>query len=119
MKGLIIWRLQRYSALIMFAYLAYVFSFFVRSQEVSFFIWSDFFLSLQMRSLTSIIFILLLFHVFIGLWTVGTDYLTKRTLGLLNQSLVKYADLIRNFYFLCFGLIGFIYLTSILYIIWL
>ena len=114
MKGLIIWRLQRYSALIIFAYLAYVLSFFVQSQEVSFFTWSDFFLSL-----TSIIFILLLFHAFIGLWTVGTDYLTKRTLGLLNQSLTKYADLIRNLYFLCFGLMGFIYLTLILYIIWL
>ena len=58
-------------------------------------------------------------HAYIGLWTVGTDYLTSRTLGFLNKSIAKRAKLMRNTYFITFGLLGIVYLGSILYIIWL
>jgi len=58
-------------------------------------------------------------HAYIGLWTVGTDYLTSRTLGFLNKSIAKRAKLMRNTYFFTFGLLGIVYLSSILYIIWL
>ena len=53
---------------------------------------------------------MIVFHAFIGLWTVGTDYLTRKNSWPFKSSLIKYADLIRNLYFLCFGLMGFIYL---------
>ena len=58
-------------------------------------------------------------HAYIGLWTVGTDYLTSRTLGFFNKSIAKRAKLMRNIYFFSFGFLGIVYLSSILYIIWL
>ena len=119
MKGSFIWYTQRYTSLIILSYLIYIFSFIFNNQDINFFSWSDFFLSFQVRFLSSIVFIVIVLHAFIGLWTVGTDYLTKRTLGFLNVSLSKRADTLRYIYYLIFGLLGIVYLTAILYIIWL
>ena len=93
--------------------------YFIFTNDLNFFTWSDFFLSFQIRIFTSIIFILILVHSFIGLWTVGTDYLTKRTLGFLSKPLGNTADILRNMYYFIFVLLGIIYLTFVLYIIWL
>ncbi len=119
MKGSFIWYTQRYTSLIILSYLIYIFSFIFNNQDINFFSWSDFFLSFQVRFLSSIVFLVIVLHAFIGLWTVGTDYLTKRTLGFLNVSLSRRADTLRYIYYVIFGLFGIVYLTAILYIIWL
>jgi succinate dehydrogenase / fumarate reductase membrane anchor subunit len=119
MKGSFIWYTQRYTSLVILSYLIYILSFIFTNQDINFFSWSDFFLSFQVRFLSSIVFLVIVLHAFIGLWTVGTDYLTKRTLGFLNASLSKRADALRYIYYLIFGLLGIMYLTAILYIIWL
>ena len=119
MKGAFIWYTQRYTSLIILSYLIYIFSFIFNNQDINFFSWSDFFLSFQGRFLSSIVFLVIVLHAFIGLWTVGTDYLTKRTLGFLNVSLSRRADTLRYIYYLIFGLLGIVYLTAIFYIIWL
>ncbi len=119
MKGSFIWYTQRYTSLLILSYLIYIFSFIFDNQDINFFSWSDFFLSFQVRFLSSIVFLVIVLHAFIGLWTVGTDYLTKRTLGFLNVSLSKRADTLRYIYYLIFGLLGIVYLTAIFYIIWL
>ena len=119
MKGSFIWYTQRYTSLIILSYLIYIFSFIFNNQDINFFSWSDFFLSFQVRFLTSIVFLVIVLHAFIGLWTVGTDYLTKRTLGYLNISLSRGADILRYIYYFIFGLLGIVYLTAIFYIIWL
>ena len=119
MKGSIIWNAQRYSSVLILIYLIYILSFIVSNDDVNFFSWSNFFLSFEVRFLTSIVFIMIVIHAFIGLWTVGTDYLTPRTLGFLNKSLSRRANLLRNTYFIIFGSLGLVYLISILYIIWL
>ena len=119
MKGSIIWNAQRYSSVLILAYLIYILSFIFSNDEINFFSWSNFFLSFEVRFITSIVFIMIVMHAFIGLWTVGTDYLTHRTLGFLNKSLSRRANLLRNTYFFIFGLLGLVYLISILYIIWL
>ena len=119
MKGPFIWYTQRYTSLIILSYLIYILSFIFTNQDINFFSWSDFFLSFQVRFLSSIVFLIIVLHAFIGLWTVGTDYLTKRTLGFLNVSLSRRADTLRRVYYLIFGLLGIVYLTAIFYIIWL
>ena len=119
MKGAIIWNSQRYSSLLILLYLIYILSFIINSDDINFYSWSNFFLSFQVRILTSLIFIMILVHSYIGLWTVGTDYLTVRTLGFLNKTLANRAKLLRNTYFFVFGALGVVYLISILYIIWL
>ena len=119
MKGSLIWNTQRYSSIFILCYLIYIVSFFISENNINFFTWSNFFLSFETRFITSITFILILVHSFIGLWTVGTDYLTKRTLGFLNKPLAKYANILRNMYSFLFSLLGVVYLLTILYIIWL
>ena len=119
MKGSFIWYTQRYTSILILSYLIYILSFIFTNQDINFFSWSDFFLSFQVRFLSSIVFLVIVLHAFIGLWTVGTDYLTKRTLGFLNVSLSRRADTLRYIYYLIFGLLGIVYLTAILYIIWL
>ncbi|MEC8132006.1 MAG: succinate dehydrogenase, hydrophobic membrane anchor protein [Pseudomonadota bacterium] len=119
MKGSFIWYTQRYTSIIILCYLIYILSFIFTNQDINFFSWSDFFLSFQVRFLSSIVFLVIVLHAFIGLWTVGTDYLTKRTLGYLNISLSRGADILRYIYYFIFGLLGIVYLTAIFYIIWL
>ena len=119
MKGSFIWYSQRYTSLLILSYLIYILSFIFTNQDINFFSWSDFFLSFQVRFLSSIVFLVIVLHAFIGLWTVGTDYLTKRTLGYLNISLSRGADILRYIYYFIFGLLGIVYLTAIFYIIWL
>ena len=105
MKGSIIWNIQRYSSLIVLSYIFYVVTFVLRN-ELNFFSWSNFFLSFEIRFITTLVFLLIVTHAFIGLWTVGTDYLTNRTLGFLNKSIAKRAKLMRNTYFFTFDIIG-------------
>ena len=119
MKGSFIWYTQRYTSIVILSYLIYILSFIFTILDINFFSWSDFFLSFQVRFLSSIVFLVIVLHAFIGLWTVGTDYLTKRTLGFLNVSLSRRADTLRYIYYLIFGLLGIVYLTAIFYIIWL
>ena len=118
MKGSIIWNIQRYSSLIVLSYIFYVVAFVLRN-ELNFFSWSNFFLSFEIRFITTLVFLLIVTHAFIGLWTVGTDYLTNRTLGFLNKNIARRADLLRCIFFSAFCLLGFVYLTAIFYIIWL
>ena len=120
MKGSVIWNLQRYSSLIVLSYVVYVMMFiFSFEGEIGFFDWTKFFLSFQMRFLTSIVCVFILIHAFIGLWTVGTDYLTSRTLGFLSYRLTNYADLIRNSYQILFVFLGLIFLIIVLIVIWI
>ena len=118
MRGSIIWYTQRYSALFLLCYVFYVSNFIFFKDNITYFAWSNFFLSFQARLFTSLTFLTLVLHAFIGLWTVGTDYLIDRTLGFLSFALSRHANLIRNIYFFIFTLFGIVYLTFILYIIW-
>ena len=79
MIGSRLWLFQRISSLFLLVYIIYIALFFVNNNNISYFDWTLFFLSFETRVLTSIFFIIVLVHGFIGLWTVGTDYLTPRT----------------------------------------
>ncbi|MAR95628.1 MAG: succinate dehydrogenase, hydrophobic membrane anchor protein [Gammaproteobacteria bacterium] len=119
MKGSLIWNIQRYSSLFILAYVIYIFSFFIITDEIDFLAWSNFFKSFQVKASTSIVFLMIVLHAYIGLWTIGTDYLTNRTLGFLSRAIAKRADLLRSLYFFIFGILGIFYLITILYIVWL
>ena len=109
MKGSTIWYLQRTSALINLIYIVYVF-YFICSTELTFEAWSNFFYSSIMIFLTLCFFTSVIIHSFIGLWIVGTDYLTRRTIGFLSYRLSKYADTFRSIYTVVFSIFGLSYL---------
>ena len=109
MKGSTIWYLQRTSAVVNLIYIVYVF-YFIYSTELTFEAWTNFFYSSFMIFLTLFFFASVIAHSFIGLWTVGTDYLTKRTIGFLSYRISRYADTFRSIYTVVFSLFGLSYL---------
>ena len=109
MKGSTIWYLQRTSAVVNLIYIVYVF-YFIYSTELTFEAWTNFFYSSFMIFLTLFFFGSVIVHSFIGLWTVGTDYLTKRTIGFLSYRISRYADTFRSIYTVVFSLFGLSYL---------
>ena len=116
MKGSTIWYLQRSSAIINLIYIGYIF-YFIYSSELTFEGWNNFFYSPIMIFLTLCFFASVIIHSFIGLWTVGTDYLTRRTIGFLSYRISKYADTLRSIYTVVFSLFGLSYLIVSLTII--
>ena len=117
MKGSTIWYLQRSSAIINLIYIVYVF-YFICSTELTFEAWSNFFYSSIMIFLTLCFFASVIIHSFIGLWTVGTDYLTKRTLGFISSGLGASANTLRKIYEYIFILLGVLIAAMYILIIW-
>ena len=116
MKGSTIWLLQRCSAIINLIYIAFIF-YFISSSELTFEVWNNFFYSPIIIFLTLCFIVSLVIHSFIGRWTVGTDYLTRRTIGFLSYRISKYADIFRSIYTVVFSLFGLSYLIVSLSII--
>ena len=118
MNGSLIWYAQRISAVFLLSYTVWISLFFTTTQTIGFDTWIIFADSFHFKAATSIASVVVLLHSFIGLWTIGTDYLTGRTLGFLNASLIKYADIIRNFYSFLYILWGSAFTFFALFIIW-
>ena len=119
MKGSLIWYAQRYSSILILIYVAYIFYFlFSFNGQISYFDWTMFILSFEMRAFTSLISLLIILHSFIGLWTVGTDYLTKRTLGFISSGLGASANTLRKIYEYIFILLGALIAALYILIIW-
>ncbi|NCW10744.1 MAG: hypothetical protein EBW43_01870 [Proteobacteria bacterium] len=90
-SGRLTWYLQRYSAIYFITFLVYL--------EYTF-------------------ILLACVHAYIGLWTVGTDYLTKRTLGFISSGLGASANTLRKIYEYIFILLGALIAALYILIIW-
>ena len=112
--GKLSWFLQRYSAFYFLFFLGYVEYLFWTSSLSFNFITT----SLWFKALLSIFILLVCIHAFIGLWTVGTDYLTKRTLGFISIRLSNSADIIRKIYEISFFILGLVIIFLYFSIIW-
>ena len=109
-SGKLYWYLQRYSALYFISFLLYLeYTFWTTGITFQFLTTNNLF-----KASLSIFILLACAHAYVGLWAVGTDYLTKRTLGFMSSSLSAYADVLRRIYETLFILLG--VLIAILYI---
>ena len=112
--GKLSWFLQRYTAVYFLIFLGYLeYLFWASSLTFDFITTCPWF-----KSLLSIFILLTCLHAFIGLWTVGTDYLTKRTLGFISGKLSDRADTIRKIYEMSFVLLGLTIIYFYFSIIW-
>ena len=118
MKGSSLFYWLRLSALFMLAYTVWVLSFIFINQPVEYNSWISFTNQTLFQLSTTFAAFFVLVHTFIGLWTVGTDYFTPRTLGFLHPTLAKYADLIRSGYTFLFVALGVLIVITTLFIIW-
>ena len=109
---------QRFSAVFILAYTIWVITFFIFNQPFEFSAWEQFTNQQIFLIFTSLVALITLLHAFIGLWTIGTDYFTQRTIGFLNLQVAQYANLIRGGYTLLFIIWGSLTVFFILFIIW-
>lgn len=93
------WKLQRVSAIVMIAYVCFLFAFFVGHRHLSYERWASLFSSAWMQVSTLVIVFLLGIHAWIGMWTIGTDYIKS--------------SVIRNCYEFCIflALLGYFFWT--------
>ena len=113
-SGRLTWYLQRYTALYFITFLAYLeYVFWTSGFTFEFLIRNNLF-----KVFLSIFILLVCAHAYIGLWTVGTDYLTKRTLGFVSSNLGAVAGTLRKIYEVIFILLGVLIASFYLLIIW-
>jgi succinate dehydrogenase / fumarate reductase membrane anchor subunit len=82
------WKLQRISALVMMIYVIYLFAFFVCHPHLSYDCWVGLFASPWMQVSTLVVMLLLVIHAWIGMWTIGTDYIKSLVIRACYQALV-------------------------------
>jgi len=113
-SGKLYWYLQRYSALYFISFLLYLeYTFWTTGITFQFLTTNNLF-----KASLSIFILLACAHAYVGLWAVGTDYLTKRTLGFMSSGLSAYADVLRKIYETLFILLGVLIATLYISIIW-
>ena len=80
-SGLSDWIIQRFSAVILAAYTVFILAVLVSMPELNYESWREVFSKNSVRLFSVISLLALCGHAWVGMWTVGTDYLTGRQLG--------------------------------------
>jgi len=80
-SGLSDWLIQRASAIVLAAYTLFLLGAFIVHPEMDYDQWQGLFSSTPMRLFSLLALLALCGHAWVGMWTVGTDYLTDRHLG--------------------------------------
>ena len=80
-SGLSDWIIQRFSAVILAAYTLFILAVLGATPELDYESWRAVFSKNPVRLFSIISLFALCGHTWVGMWTVGTDYLTDRQLG--------------------------------------
>ena len=80
-SGLSDWIIQRFSAVILAAYTLFILAVLGAMPELDYESWRAVFSKNPVRLFSIISLFALCGHTWVGMWTVGTDYLTGRQLG--------------------------------------
>jgi len=80
-SGLSDWIIQRFSAIILAAYTLFILAVLGATPELDYESWRAVFSKNPVRLFSIISLFALCGHTWVGMWTVGTDYLTDRQLG--------------------------------------
>lgn len=91
------WILQRVSAVVLAVYAVVVIGFFLFNQ-VDYNAWHGFMMSLPMKLFSLVAILSLVFHAWVGMWTVFTDYVKSSGLRIVLQAAVIVAVLVYLFW---------------------
>ena len=80
-NGVSDWVIQRVSALVLATYTLWVFGFVVLNPGMDLATWSGLFNNTGMQVFTMLAVLSTAAHAWIGMWTIGSDYLREHTLG--------------------------------------
>ena len=115
-RGLLDFVIQRASAFIMAAYV-FVLLWFFSANELSHQVLVNFFLSTPMQVFSALTILSILGHAWVGLWTIGTDYIQRAHLEFI-PGLANFSTAIRLSYQVVCLLVMFIYLLWAMKLIW-
>ena len=87
-RGFHEWIVQRVSAVIIGIYVAFLLVYLSCHAPLHYAVWQHFFSHVAMRVATFVVLIAILWHAWIGLWTVFTDYVKKTAVRLFLEVLV-------------------------------
>ena len=75
------WFIQRVSAVILAVYSLVIVGFCLLQGEMTFAAWSGLFATTWMQVFTLVVILATCAHAWIGMWTIGTDYIRPHTMG--------------------------------------
>ncbi len=87
-RGLVDWLAQRFTAVIIGAYAVFILLYLLCHYNLSFTDWDSLFRNGFMRIATIIVMLSILWHAWIGLWTVFTDYVKNKPVRLFLETVV-------------------------------
>ncbi|MCX7120791.1 MAG: succinate dehydrogenase, hydrophobic membrane anchor protein [Gammaproteobacteria bacterium] len=87
-RGIHDWIVQRASAVIIGIYAVFLLVYLLCHQPLQYAAWDALFSNTLMRVATLIVLLAILWHAWIGLWTVFTDYVKNSTVRLLLEIIV-------------------------------
>lgn len=87
-QGLRDWLIQRVSAVLMIIYSVYLLAFIIMHPDLSYYEWHGLFAHILMKIFTLLVLLALLFHAWIGMWTIFTDYVKPFVLRFVLQMFV-------------------------------
>ncbi|OOR89477.1 succinate dehydrogenase, hydrophobic membrane anchor protein [Moraxella caviae] len=91
------WILQRISAVVLAVYAVVMVGFFLVN-DVTYDVWHGFMMSLPMKLFSLVAVLSLVFHAWVGMWTVLTDYVKSAGLRLVLQAAIIVAILVYLFW---------------------
>ena len=110
-SGLSDWFVQRVSAVILLVYFVWLTAAILLSGDMSYMDWRSLFVPTWVKIFSLLALLSLCAHAWIGMWIIGTDYLTTQMLG-------RYGTVLRLLYQLgCLTLI-FVYFIWCIQILW-
>ncbi len=93
-SGLLDWLAQRVSAVFLGSYAIFMFCFFLFSSEVTYESWVALFSNFWFKIFTLAALFGLVAHIWVGMWTISTDYLKNAWVRFLGLSVIAFANFI-------------------------
>jgi succinate dehydrogenase membrane anchor subunit len=87
-SGLRDWLIQRLSALLMAVYLIGLVSYLLTHPGISFAEWHHLFAQNWLKVLTILVLLSMLWHAWVGMWTIFTDYIKSSVVRLILHTIV-------------------------------
>lgn len=87
-NGLRDWLIQRVTSVVMLVYIIFLLVFFLTHSPLNYATWHGFFMQKSVALLSSLFLLSLMWHAWIGMWTILTDYIKPFALRLTVEILV-------------------------------
>lgn len=110
-SGLYDWMAQRVSAVVLAAYVLFLFGFVLFNPGMTYAEWHGLFSNNPMRIFSLLALVALGAHAWVGMWTISTDYLTPMALG-------KWATAVRFLFQAACGIAMFAFFVWGVQILW-